>query len=184
MKNILVLVLFTVFLFSCKESGEITAKQAENLVEEYIEMNPQYETGSFSTNQMRLRSDKDQDLINSLTALENEGLVEINEAKKRKKWFSKDSVMIITPSLTVKATPYVVKQGKNQTEVKTVNYLPKHQTITFDRKSKTVTTFNTVLIKEKTPFYAFGKDQNPNSDFITKKFKAKYSEEYGWELVE
>ena len=185
MKKLIFLSFTVCTIISCQQSGEISATQAENLVENYLELNPLYETGDFNTTQMRLTTDKDNELITAIQQLENEGLVEINEARARKKWFSKDSVMIITPNLTVAATPYVVKQGKNKTEVKTVVYqLDEKQDVTFENKSKTVATFNAVLLKDKTPFYAFGRDKNPNSEFITRKFKAKYSEEYGWELVD
>ena len=40
-----------------------------------------------------------------------------------------------------------------------------------------------VLDKEKTPFYSFGKDPYPNSNFITQKFKLKYNERSGWKII-
>lgn len=184
MKKLIFLLCVFATIVSCKNSGEITSSQAESMVEDYLETNPLYETGFFNTNQMKLKSDKDAEMIDVIQSLENEGLIEIVNEKARKKWFSKDSVFVITPTLSQKALPYVVEQNKNKTEVKTVEYkLDKKQKINFNRKDKKVATFNVVLLKEKTPFYTFGKDQNPNSDFITKKFKAKYSEENGWELV-
>ena len=185
MKELIAIFAIFLLIFSCKESSELSAEQAENMVEDYMETNPIFETTNFDTSKMRLSSKKDAELLNALLNLESEGLVEIVDEKSRKKWFSKDSVFVITPTLTTDATPFVVKQSKNKTEVKTVNYiLDKKQDVIFERKSKNVATFNAILLKEKTPFYAFGDDQNPNADFITKKFKAKYSEEFGWELVE
>lgn len=185
MKNLIILSFAFILLFSCKNTGEITSSQAENMVEDYLETNPLYETGFFSTHQMKLKSNKDSEQIEQIQQLESEGLIEIVDEKSRKKWFSKDSVFVITPTLTQKALPYVVEQGKNRTEVKTVEYkLNDKQEVNFNRKDKKVATFNVILLKEKTPFYNFGKDQNPNSDFITKKFKAKYSEENGWGLVD
>ncbi|MDO5655998.1 MAG: hypothetical protein Q4G27_07665 [Flavobacteriaceae bacterium] len=181
-----ILILITGFsLISCKDSDQLSSRDASKLVEEYISKNPLYETGDFSTSQMRLRSEKDADLITEIRNLESENYIEIVDSKSRKKWFSKDSVMVITPVLTTKSTPFVVKQANKKTEVKTLDYrLEPKQNINFERKSKNSAVFNVVLLKEKTPFYSFGKDKHPNSEFITKKFKARYSKENGWELTE
>lgn len=184
MKNISLILMGLLFFLSCKESRELTASQAENLVEEYLEHNPQYESTNFNTSKIRLDSKKDRDLIEIIQELERQELMEIVDENARKKWFSKDSVFVITPSLTQKALPYVVKQTNNRTEVKTVVYkIAPNRAINFERKTDKVATFNVPLIKIKTPFYSFGNDSQPNSDFITKNFKAKYFEEKGWMLV-
>lgn len=172
-------------LFSCKTDTDLNSTKAERLVAEYLEVNPHFETTNFNTNRMRLSSKNDEDLIAQLQTLEADGWIEIVDEKSRKRWFSKDSVFIITPSLTTKSLPYIVQQNRNNTEVKTIVYeLDKSRGIIFNRKSKKTATFNAVLMKNKTPFYDFGKDQNPNSDFITKSFRARFSEGEGWKLIE
>lgn len=184
MKNLSLLIISLLFITSCNTSGEITSAHAEGLVEEYLALNPHYETAYFDTNKMRLSSKKDAELIETIRDLEDQGLIEIVDENSRKKWFSKDSVFVITPNLTKEALPYVVKQAKNRTEVKTVEYeLDDSRDILFTRKTDKSVSFNAILLKKKTPFYSFGKDKNPNSEFITKEFKAKYVEEKGWILV-
>lgn len=185
MRNLALFILSTLFLVACNTTGEINSSQAKSLVEDYVEMNPIFETGKFNTHKMRLVSNKDSVLITSLQQLETQGYIEIENVKARKKWFSKDSVFVITPTLTQKAFPFVVKQNANNTQVKTIAFkLDEKQEINFERKGKNVATFNAILLKEKTPFSVFGKEENPKATFITKKFKAKYSEENGWVLEE
>lgn len=184
MKNLILIIGLGLGLMSCKTSGDITAAEAKDMVISYLQTNPMYETTQFNTSKMRLRSDKDSAQIHQIQALENEGLVEVVDEKSRKKWFSSDSVFVLTPVLTKKALPYVIKQGNNKTEVVTIKYiLDENQEVSFNQKTERRATFHVILLKDKTPFYAFGKDSNPNSDFITKEFKAKYDQEKGWSLV-
>ena len=101
----------------------------------------------------------------------------------RKRWFSKDSVYIITPTLTQEALPYLVKQNKNNAEVKTIIYKLNEKKITMEKSTEKVMVCIAVLDKEKTPFYNFGKDPYPNASFITQKFKLKYNEKTGWKII-
>ena len=54
----------------------------------------------------KLVTNKDKELIESIQQLSDEGLIAINNEKTRKKWFSKDSVYVISPTLTEEALPY------------------------------------------------------------------------------
>ncbi|MXV38942.1 hypothetical protein GO491_09700 [Flavobacteriaceae bacterium Ap0902] len=181
---ILLLGIFSILNNSCKDSQDISSGQAMSMVTDYVAENPIFETGKFQINKFKLNSTKDQDLIVKLQELESEGYIEIIDEKKRRKWFSKDSVFIITPTLTDKSYPYIVKQNRNNVEVKTLIYeIDLKQEVNFEKKTSKQATFNVLLLKEKTPFYQFGKDSNPNSDFITRKFKARYTPERGWQLV-
>ncbi|MGI9526841.1 MAG: hypothetical protein ACR2MS_07015 [Weeksellaceae bacterium] len=184
MKYLPIYIVLFVILFSCKDASEISSGQAISMVEDYMENNPIFETGKFHTDKMKLNARKDESMLSELQKLENDGYIIITDQKKRKKWFSSDSIFTIIPTLTEKSFPYVVKQNKNNVEVKTIKYrIDGAQKVTFERKTDHIATFNVILLKEKTPFYTFGKDSNPNSDFITRKFKAKYEDETGWKLV-
>ena len=185
MRNLFLTLCCIMYMFSCKTESELSSSKAERMVEEYLLQNPHFETTNFNTNRMRLNSKNDEDLISQIQTLEEEGWIEIVDEKSRKRWFSKDSVFVITPSLTTKSLPYIVQQNRNNTQVKTIVYeLDKSRGIIFNRKAKKTATFNAVLMKNKTPFYDFGKDQNPNSNFITKSFRARFTESEGWKLVE
>ncbi len=170
-------------LVACNTSNKINTDEAMTLITEYLEENPQYETGKFNTHKQKLVTDKDKELIDAIQQLAEEGLIDINNEKVRKRWFSKDSVYIITPTLTQEALPYLVKQNKNNAEVKTIIYKLNEKKITMEKSTEKVMVCIAVLDKEKTPFYNFGKDPYPNASFITQKFKLKYNEKTGWKII-
>lgn len=177
------LLCFALVMFSCQNSGEISASQAEGIIEDFLEENPYFETGTINTNKMKLSFAKDSLLVNQIAKLENEGFLELSDEKKRKKLLAKDSIWIFTPILSSKALPYVVEQGKNSTSVKTLTYeLDDSREIIFDSKTANSATCSAILQKVKTPFFFFGKDKAKTS-FITQKFKLKYKEESGWVVV-
>ena len=164
------IVLALSFFTACNSSNQISKDEVSNLIADYLEENPLFETGKFNTNKQKLDSTKDKDLLITIQELADEGLIDINNEKSRKRWFSKDSVYIISPTLTKEALPYLVKQNKNKG-------------ITIEKNSEKVVICNVVLDKEKTPFYNFGKDPYPNTTFITQKFKLKYNEKNGWKII-
>lgn len=170
-------------LVACNTSNKINTDEAMTLITEYLEENPQYETGKFNIHKQKLVTDKDKELIDAIQQLAEGGLIDINNEKVRKRWFSKDSVYIITPTLTQEALPYLVKQNKNNAEVKTIIYKLNEKKITLEKSTEKVMVCIAVLDKEKTPFYNFGKDPYPNASFITQKFKLKYNEKTGWKII-
>lgn len=177
------IVLALSFFTACNSSNQISKDEVSNLIADYLEENPLFETGKFNTNKQKLDSTKDKDLLITIQELADEGLIDINNEKTRKRWFSKDSVYIISPTLTKEALPYLVKQNKNSANVKTIIYKLNDKGITIEKNSEKVVICNVVLDKEKTPFYNFGKDPYPNTTFITQKFKLKYNEKNGWKII-
>lgn len=170
-------------LASCNQSNKLDNSDVTDLITDYLEENPLYETGKFNTNKQKLSNSSDQELIGAIQRLTDEGFIEINDEKVRKKWFSKDSVHIITPALTKEALPYLVKQNKNNAEVKTIIYKFNDKKVTLEKSTENVSVCTVILDKEKTPFYYFGKDPYPNASFITQKFKLKYNEKTGWKII-
>lgn len=173
-----------ILLISCDSKENLDSSKAQQLIEFYLEEKPMFEVGKFDTDEQRFISSKNEKILAVINELVDNGFVTIDGEKSRKKWFSKDSVFIITPTLTKKAIPYVVEQNKNYSTVKTIIYsLYEEKEIQIEKNGDKSATCIAVLAKGKTPFYAFGKDNNPKSEFITRKFKLKFDKELGWEVV-
>lgn len=172
------------WLFSCTPKGELTTKDAQELIIHHLEQYPVFEKGKFDTSKQRIDSKKERELLAILEKLQEDGLIEINNEKTRKKWFSKDTIFVVTANLTKKALPYVVQQNKNHTLVKTILYnLNESREVVIEKKSEKSAVCTVFLDKERTPFYYFGDDSSPKSDFISRKFKLKFSEEEGWKIA-
>ena len=182
-KYLLLSVVSLLGLIACNNSKQISTDEASELITAYLEEKPLYETGKFNIHKQRLTASKDKTLIESIQRLSDDGLITIDNEKARKKWFSKDSVFIITPTLTKEAVPYIVKQYKNSATVKTIIYRLNEKQITIDKSDEKSAACTVILDKEKTPFYNFGKDPNPNATFITQKFKLKRNEKTGWKII-
>ena len=127
------IVLALSFFTACNSSNQISKDEVSNLLADYLEENPLFETGKFNTNKQKLDSTKDKDLLITIQELADEGLIDINNEKSRKRWFSKDSVYIISPTLTKEALPYLVKQNKNSANVKTIIYKLNDKGITIEK---------------------------------------------------
>ena len=178
----LLMVLVTLFFFGCKSDKELTTSSLEMLISDYLKEKPLFEVGDFNIEKQRLDMKKDKELIKVIQKLTEEGFVQIDNEKTRKKWFSKDSVYVIEPVLTKQALPYVVSHHKKKTVVKTIIYTLNTQEFSIEKKNETTAVCTAILDKEKTPFYLFGKDPNPKSEFITRKFRLKYDEN-GWKVI-
>ena len=116
------MVLITLFFFGCKSDKELTTSSLEMLISNYLKEKPLFEVGDFNVEKQRLDMKKDKELIKVIQKLTEEGFVQIDNEKMRKKWFSKDSVYVIEPVLTKQALPYVVSHHKKKTVVKTIIY--------------------------------------------------------------
>lgn len=184
MKSLFSIITLVALLFtSCTPSKELTGGQVEDLISAHLEKYPLFEKGKFDTDKQRLEYAKNKELIEAIQELIDENFIEVNNEKVRKKWFSKDSVYIIEPTLTKKALPYVINHNKNSSTVKTILYKLNEREIVIEKNNEKTAICKVVLDKEKTPFYYFGKDPNPKSDFITRRFKFKYDENTGWKIV-
>lgn len=183
MKTYLSVIIIALFSVSCKSDKELNSNDAKQLILGYLEEKPLYETGKFSTDKQRLEAKKDKELIKTIENLVDNGYVEINNEKIRKKWFSKDSVHIIEPTLTKLALPYIVSHHKKNSVVKTIIYKLNEKQINIEKNNEKTVICTVILDKEKTPFYHFGKDPSPKTTFISRKFKLKYDENSGWKVI-
>ena len=93
----------------------------------------------------------------------------------------KNLIAIATIFITLVACNTSNKINTDEATTLITEYLeenPLYETGKFNtNKQKLVTN------KDKTPFYSFGKDPYPNSNFITQKFKLKYNEKSGWKII-
>ncbi|MDO5105698.1 hypothetical protein [Capnocytophaga sp.] len=183
MKAYISILIISFFFIGCKSDQKLSVSDAENLISAYLEEKPLYETGKFNTDKQRFENPKDKELIEAIEKLVDDGFVEITNEKVRKKWFSKDSLHIIEPVLTKRALPYIVSHNKKSSVVKTIIYKLNEKQITIEKSNEKTAVCSVILDKEKTPFYHFGKDPNPKTTFVSRKFKLKYNENSGWKIV-
>lgn len=167
---------------SCSDEN-LTTSTALKTIDNYLEEKPIYETTTLDLGTLKLRALKDADQIEHYKNLEKKGLISFEEESIKKKWLSKDSIWSTTVRISDAAKPYIIEQKASKVIVKTVQFeLDKDQPIQINNKSKRNATITVMLFKKETPFSILAKDRNPNSDFITQKFKLKYNEQYGWEV--
>ncbi|MCP1997503.1 hypothetical protein [Flavobacterium sp. HSC-61S13] len=190
MKNTLIknvflcfLVASTALLSSCSDEN-LTTSTALKVIENYLAEKPVYETTSLSLGSLKLRTTKDALEIEHYKNLEKKGLISFEEESIKKKWLSKDSIWNTSIVITDLAKPYIIDQKSSKVTVKTVVYeLDKDQPLQINNKSKRTANITVMLFKKETPFSILAEDKNPNSNFITRKFKLKYDEQYGWEVA-
>ena len=170
------------FLVSCQSDG-LSVKQAQNLVADYIENYPVYESENIRIGEVKLSYRKDADKIRLIQQLADEGYLSVEEFKNKKKFLSKDSLWVSTIGLERPASKYVITQKKNKVELQTYRYvLQEDSEVSLKMNRKNKATVTAKLIKEPTPFAGLGKDKNPNTTFITRGFDLKYHQDRGWEV--
>lgn len=180
--TVLVLLVF-LGLSSCTEK-DLTTTTALKSIQEYLDYKPQYETTTLELGQVKWRTSKDSVQIHTYKKLAEDGFIDFNSHSIKKKWLSKDSIWDVTLRLTDKANAYVVEQKNQKVVVKTNEYsVNKDKPIEIHNKNKKSASITVMLTKNPTPFAPLGKDKSPDVGFITKKYKLKFSEEFGWEVA-
>lgn len=170
-------------LWSCSEK-DLTTSIALRSIDDYLQYKPLYESTNIQLGKTKLRASKDSELIAIYKKLEEEGYLEFEGDEMRKRWLSKDSIWNTTLKVTDKAAPYVIEQKNSKVTVKTLEYVVNSdKPLEIHNKNKKSASITVMLFKNPTPFAPLGKDNNPNTNFITKKFKLRFNEKYGWEVV-
>ncbi|MGG5505681.1 MULTISPECIES: hypothetical protein [unclassified Myroides] len=175
--------LLAITIISC-DNKSLNPSKAITAIEAYMETQPIYESTTFSVGETKLRTKKDGELIKQYQQLADEGYLNLSEFSTKKRFLSKDSLWQGTIKLTEKAHPFVLEQKNNKVKIKTIEYLvDKDNGFQLDTKGKKSATATVMLKKSPTPFHFLKEDKSPHTEFITRKFKMKYSEETGWKIT-
>lgn len=170
-------------LISC-DNRTLNTSRATSAIASYLEEKPIYESAYFTVGETKLRTKKDQELINQYKQLEKDGYILFANETSKKRWLSKDSIWNVTLKLTEKAHPYVIEQKNNKIRVKTIEYkVDAENGLQIENKGKKSAVVTAMLQKKTTPFLFLKPDKNPHTAFITKKFRLKFSEENGWKIA-
>jgi len=178
----LLFILFsTIFMNGCGSETSINENEASAVIADYLESNPEYKTTSFNYGEMSFKGEKDQEELRKYEALEDNGLIKMDLIEGKKRFLSKDSTFVYQISLTEKAAPLVISQGKDKAKVKTVNYiLDEEKSVNFVKSANKTAKATVTLKREETDFYSFDNSKASNSEFITKTYKLKLKKEAGW----
>lgn len=175
--------LFIGALVGCTDKNINTSK-ALSTISDYLQEKPIYESASLTLGKTKLRAKKDSVLIANYKKLEEEGYLTFSDETSKKKWLSKDSIWNVTIGLAAKSHPYVIEQKNNRILLKTLEYnVTKESTIQIENKGKRTANAVVLLHKDITPFSILKEDKTPHAQFITKKFRLKFSEEQGWKVT-
>lgn len=186
MKNqFLFFLTFVVFAFgSCKNIAKINADEAGEVITDYLKANPEYKTARFNFGEIKFNSEKEMKELEKYRQLANDGYVSLALKEGKKKFLSKDSSFVYLIKLTDKASDLVLKQDEDRATVKVVNYeLASEKPVNFNRVNDNNAKVTVTLKKINTVFAPFQKNQDENSNFITKTYRLKFDKEEGWKVT-
>lgn len=183
--QILTACLFIVVAFtSCKDIGKISSEEAGDVITDYLKANQEYKTARFHFGEIKFNSKNEMIELEKYRALEDEGYISMTLQEGKKKFLSKDSSYVYIIKLTDKASDLVLKQDEDKATVKVVLYeLASEKPVNFNRVNDNNAKVTVSLKKANTVFAPFQKNQNDNSDFITKTYRLKQDKEEGWKVV-
>jgi hypothetical protein len=167
---------------ACGNETSINEDDASEVIEEHLELKPEYETTIFRFGEIKLRGNKDRQVLNKYKELESKGLIEMVLDEQKKVFLSKDTSFVYQIRLTEKAAPLVLDQGKDKATVKALNYvLDEDKPVNFVKSNNKTAKATVSLKKVETEFYPF-LNRDSNSDFITKTYKLRLKKDKGWEV--
>ncbi len=179
-----ILALFTIAFTSCKDVSKINADEAGDVITNYLKANQEYKTARFHFGEMKFNSKNEIIELEKYKALEDEGYISMTLQEGKKKFLSKDSSFVYIIKLTDKASDFVLKQDENKATVKVVLYeLASEKPVNFNRVNDNNAKVTVSLKKANTVFAPFQKNQNDNSEFITKTYRLKLDKEEGWKVI-
>ncbi len=171
-----------IFVTGCNNETTINEDDASQVIEEHLELEPEYKTTIFRFGELKLRGNKDRQLLNKYKELESKGLIEMVLDEKKKVFLSNDTSFVYQIRLTEKAAPFVLDQGKDRATVKALTYiLDEEKPVNFVKSNNKTAKATVSLKKVETEFYPF-LSKDSNSDFITKTYKLRLKKDKGWEV--
>ena len=181
---LIALLSFTLLFTSCKNVAKINAEEAGDVITSYLKGNQEYKTTRFHFGELKFNSKSEMAELEKYKALASEGYVEMTLQEGKKKFLSKDSSFVYTIKLTDKASDLVLKQDEDKATVKVVLYeLASEKPVNFNQVNDNNAKVTVSLKKANTVFAPFQKNQNDNSEFITKTYRLKLDKEEGWKVI-
>ncbi|MNE44166.1 hypothetical protein D3C80_1383800 [compost metagenome] len=176
--------LFLIFITGCGNNAILEQSTASDIISAYLKSNPVYESEKINLGEIKFKSGSDKDELAKFKELSNNGYVEMQLQKQKKKFLSKDSSYVYMITLTDKSKPYVLKQEQNKATVKVMEYvLDNDKPATLDKAGSKTAKVTIMLKKQQNAFTVFYKDKNTGSNFITKTYKLKYNKKEGWAVA-
>lgn len=183
-KALTLLILFTIAFSSCKDVAKINEDEAGQVISDYLKGNQEYKTARFHFGEMKFNSRNEMIELEKYKTLADEGYISMTLQEGKKKFLSKDSSFVYIIKLTDKAKDFVLKQDEDKATVKVVLYeLTDEKPVNFNRVNDNNAKVTVSLKKANTAFAPFQKNQNDNSEFITKTYRLKLHKEEGWKVV-
>lgn len=183
MKKIILATLLSTTLFACKNTSTINTEEAGKVIVTYLKGNPEYKTTRFDFGELKFNTEKEYAELENYRQLADEGYITLTLLSSKKKFLSKDSSYVYSAKLTQKASDFVLKQDESKATVKAVTYeLTEEKPVDFSKVNDATAKVTVSLKKTNTPFAAFQKKPEENSDFLTKTYRLKYDKEEGWRV--
>ncbi len=183
MKKTILAVLLATTLFACKNNSTINTEEAGKVITTYLKGNPEYKTTSFDFGELKFNTEKEYAELENYRQLANDGYIILTLLSSKKKFLSKDSSYVYSAKLTQKASDFVLKQDADKATVKAVTYeLTEEKPVDFSKVNDATAKVTVSLKKTNTPFAAFQKKPEENSEFLTKTYRLKYDKEEGWRV--
>jgi len=178
------LILFTIAFASCKNTGKINADEAGDVITDYLKANQEYKTTRFHFGEIKFNSKSEMLELEKYKTLEGEGYISMTLQEGKKKFLSRDSSYVYFIKLTEKASDFVLKQDEDKATVKVVLYeLASEKPVNFNQVNDNNAKVTVSLKKQNTVFAPFQKNQDDNSEFITRTYRLKLDKEEGWKVV-
>ena len=183
MKKTISAILLASTLFACKNTSTINTDEAGKVIITYLKGNPEYKTSRFDFGELKFNNEKEYAELENYRQLANDGYITLTRLSAKKKFLSKDSSYVYSAKLTQKASEYVLKQDADKATVKAVTYqLTDEKPVDFSKVNDATAKVTVSLKKVNTPFAAFQKKSEENSEFLTKTYRLKYDKEEGWKV--
>ena len=183
MKKTILALLLATNLFACKNNATINTEEAGKVIITYLKGKPEYKTTQFNFGELKFNNEKEYADLENYRQLAKDGYITLTLLSSEKKFLSKDSSYVYSAKLTQQASDFVLKQDKDKATVKAVTYeLTDEKPVDFSKVNDATAKVTVSLKKVNTPFAAFQKKPEENSDFLTKTYRLKYDKEEGWKV--
>ncbi len=169
------------FTCGCGNNAALDQSAAADLIDDYLQSNPVYESETIALGEIKFRSNNDKMELEKFKELRDKDFVGMELLEQKKKFLSRDSAYVYRITLTDKSKPYILKQERNKAIVKVMGYdLDESKTARLDKSGNKNARITVMLKKVRNAFSVFYNDKNTGSDFITRTYKLKYEKDQGW----